>query len=76
MAGKKSALIIPFNPVEKIMKSQTALRVSDKAVIAMTEECIKFGKDISKKAWELALHAGRRTITDKDVNLASEYMKK
>lgn len=76
MAGKKSKLMIPFYPVELLMKEHSTLRVADKAVVAMTEELIKQGKKISDKAWQIALHSGRRTITDSDIRLASEQLEK
>ena len=76
MAGKKSKLLVPFYPVELLMKNQTSLRVSDKAVVSMTEELIRYGKKISDKAWQIALHTGRRTITNQDIALSHEQQKK
>ena len=73
---QKSKLIVPFAPVERIMKEATSARISTGAVEAMTEELISFGKKIGDKAWKLAQHSGRKTITGKDIKLAYEQMKR
>jgi len=73
---RKSKLIIPFAPVEELMKENTNLKVSKDAVEALTEELIYFGKKVSEKAWELAKHSGRKTIKDSDIKLAYEHLYK
>lgn len=67
---RKSELIVPFQPVEKLMKQHTTLRISVNSVKALTEELIRRGKIISTKAHDIACHSGRKTVVDKDVKLA------
>jgi DNA-binding protein len=75
MTLKKSKLDIPFAPIERLIKKETGLRVSFSAVESMTEELIYKGKKIGEKAWKIAQHSGRRTVTDKDIKLAYEQFR-
>lgn len=73
---QKSKLIIPFAPVERMMKENCNARISDSAIEAMTEELITIGKKISEKALKIAKHSGRKTIKDIDIKLAYEQLYK
>lgn len=52
------------------MREAGALRVSDDAKIALAEVLEEEAVRISREAKKLAEHAGRKTITDKDIQLA------
>jgi len=56
--------------MDKIMREAGALRVSDDAKIALAEVLEEEAVRISREAKKLAEHAGRKTITDKDIQLA------
>ena len=72
---RRSKLIIPFSPIEDLMRKSTNQKISKDSVEAMTEELIKIGKEVSSKAWLLAKHSGRKTIKDSDIKLAYEQLK-
>jgi len=56
--------------MDKIMREVGALRVSDDAKEALAEVLEQKAKEISLEAKKLAEHAGRKTITEKDIRLA------
>ena len=58
--------------MDKIMREAGALRVSDDAKAALAEALESKALDISSEAKKLAEHAGRKTVTDKDIHLANK----
>lgn len=52
------------------MRDAGALRVSDDAKAALAEELEKKALEISAEAKRFAEHAGRKTVTEKDIRLA------
>lgn len=52
------------------MREAGALRVGDDAKAALAEVLEQQALDIAAKAKQLAEHAGRKTITEKDIQLA------
>lgn len=58
--------------MDKIMREAGALRVSDNAKAALAEVLEEKALEISAEAKKLAEHAGRKTITEKDVHLATK----
>jgi len=66
--SKKSFLSL--NAMDKIIRQSTAERVSDDAKEALAEVLQEKGLEISKEAKKLAEHAGRKTVTKKDILLA------
>lgn len=60
---------IPIAPIKRILKS-TNLRVSDDAAAELEKILATFAKDIADDAAKMATHAGRKTITAKDIELA------
>ncbi len=63
---------LPIAVMEQLLKEAGCLRVSDDAKIALKEYLEKEAKKLGKKAWQLAQHAGRRTVQGEDIKLATE----
>lgn len=61
---------LSLNAMEKLLKQAGADRVSEKAKSALAKALEEKALEIGEEAKKLALHAGRKTITDKDINLA------
>ncbi|SFM85894.1 histone family protein [Methanolobus profundi] len=68
--------IIPFAPIERVIRNAGAQRVSESAGIALTEILEEFGLEISREAIKLAEHAGRKTVKAEDIALAKEMLGK
>ncbi|MBT4445809.1 histone [archaeon] len=58
--------------MDKIMRAAGAHRVSDAAKEALAEVLEKHAMEIAAEASKFAQHAGRKTVTDKDITLAAE----
>lgn len=56
--------------MDKILREGGAPRVSDKAKEALADVLQEKGIELSREATRFAEHAGRRTVIDKDVQLA------
>ncbi len=69
MANKR---FLSYNAMNKIMHEAGALRVSDEAKAALAEVLEQKALNISTIAKRLAEHAGRKTITKKDIQLAEK----
>ena len=54
------------------MRDSGAGRVSDKGAEELARILEAIGKILAKRAFALTEHAGRKTITDKDIKLAYE----
>ena len=67
MATKR---FLSLNAMDKIMRDAGAPRVSDDAKEALAQILEERGRQISAEAKRLAEHAGRKTVTDKDIRLA------
>ena len=68
--------IIPFAPIERVIRNAGAQRVSESAGIALTEILEEYGLEISREAIKLAEHAGRKTVKAEDIALAKEMLGK
>jgi len=64
--------MLPLAPIDKVMRTAGAKRISDSAKIAMAELVEDFIIKITKKAAELAAHAKRNTVKGEDVKLAGK----
>lgn len=67
--------LLPLAAMEKILKFGGAERVSDKGKVALKEVLEEFAEHLAADAVKFALHAGRKTIKEEDVKLASKSLK-
>jgi len=63
---------LSHNAMDKIMREVGAERVSDDAKIALADVLEQKARELSAKAKQFAEHAGRKTITEKDIQLAAK----
>ncbi|RAP53015.1 MAG: histone [Methanosphaera sp. SHI613] len=61
---------LPVAPMKRIIKNAGAERSSDDAAVALAEVLEEFAEEISVQAVKLAKHAGRKTVTADDIELA------
>ena len=62
--------VLSRNAMDKLLRQAGGLRVSHPAKKVLAEALEKQALEIAKEAKKYAEHAGRKTITDKDVQLA------
>lgn len=70
MPRSRKDRIIPVAPIDKLIRKAGAGRVSDKGAERLAQILEEIGEYIARRANELTTHAGRKTITDKDIELA------
>jgi len=58
--------------MDKIMREAGAVRVSDDAKAALAELLEQKAIEISAEAKRFAEHAGRKTVTEKDIRLSNK----
>lgn len=61
---------LPLAPVERLIRSQGAKRVSEESVKAFAEVLEEIAGDLAAESTALAKHAGRKTVKADDVRLA------
>jgi histone H3/H4 len=61
---------ISLNAMDKLMRKAGAIRVSEDAKQALAEALEEKALELGALAKRMAEHAGRRTVTGKDVQLA------
>ncbi len=66
----KRGNILPYEAMGRLMVKHGAGRVSYNAKIAMAEALEEYALKIDRLAARYAMHAGRVTVTDKDIELA------
>ena len=64
---------LSHNAMDKIMREAGAFRVSDNAKVTLANLLEEKALKISAEAKRLAEHAGRKTVTDKDIELADQH---
>ena len=70
MPRSRKERIIPVAPIDRLIRKAGAGRVSDKGAEKLAQILEEVGEIISKRAFEITEHTGRKTITDKDIELA------
>jgi histone H3/H4 len=76
MPRDKRTRNIPVAPLDRLIRKVGIDRVSESASTALGEILEDIGRDIAERSKEIALHAGRKTITEKDIKLAYSLWKK
>jgi len=64
--------LLSQNAMDRLLREAGALRVSDSASNALSEALEEIALTIGQEAKKFAEHAGRKTITEKDIKLASK----
>ena len=67
-----SKRLLPLAAMEKILKHAGAERVSDKAKAALKDVVEEITEKIAVNAVRLSAHAGRKTVKEGDIKLASK----
>lgn len=62
--------ILPLAAVDRIIRKAGASRVSEDAVVALSEELEEHGVKLGRQAASFAGHANRKTVTAADIKLA------
>lgn len=70
MPRSRKDRIIPVAPIDRLIRQTGADRVSDKGAERLAQILEEIGESLAQRAHELTVHAGRKTITDKDMELA------
>ena len=70
MPRSRKERIIPVAPVDRLIRKAGAGRVSDKGAERLAQILEEVGENIARNAYEITENAGRKTITDKDLELA------
>jgi len=67
---------LPLAPIDRLIRKAGAYRVSEEATAALRKILEEIAIEISREAIELAHHAGRKTIIDDDIELATKRIQK
>ena len=75
MPRSKKDRIIPVAPVDRLIRKTGSDRVSDKAAERLALILEEVGELLARRASEITEHTGRKTISDKDIELAYKQWK-
>ena len=70
MPRSKTGRIIPVAPVDRLIRKTGSDRVSDKAAERLAQILEEVGEQLARRASEITEHTGRKTISDRDIDLA------
>jgi len=65
---------LPLAPIDRLIRKAGAERVSEEAAKALRDILEEKAIEIAKRANDLALHAGRKTIKVEDIKLAAKQI--
>lgn len=63
---------IALAPVDRIIRKAGAERVSEDAARELARLLEEYGEEVAREAWNLARHAGRKTVHAEDIRLAAQ----
>ena len=66
--------VFAWSPVRKLMKDNGAEMVAREAVDALIDYLETVARGVTSKALEMTRHAGRKKLTQNDMNLAMKLM--
>lgn len=75
MPRSKKDRIIPVAPIDRLIRKTGSDRVSDKAAERLALILEEVGELLARRASEITEHTGRKTISDKDIELAYKQWK-
>ncbi len=64
--------VLPLAPIDRIIRNAGAQRVSEDARQTLRDAAEEFASKVSRRAVELARHAGRKTVMETDIKLAAK----
>ena len=70
MPRSRKERIIPVAPIDRLIRKAGAGRVSDKGAEKLAQILEEVGETLARRAFEITEHTGRKTITDKNIELA------
>jgi histone H3/H4 len=76
MPRSRKDRIIPVAPVDRLIRKAGGGRVSDTGAERLAQILEEIGVDLAKRASELTELANRKTITEKDVDLAYRHWRR
>ncbi|MHA1410688.1 MAG: histone family protein [Candidatus Odinarchaeia archaeon] len=76
MPKERSERVIPLAPLDRLIRKAKVERVSEKAASALGKILEDIGLEIARRAGELAVHANRKTVTGRDIELAYNQWKR
>ncbi len=76
MPRSRDDRIIPVAPIDRLIRKAGAGRVSDKGAERLAKILEDVGIYIARRAFEITEHTRRKTITDKDIDLAYKQWNK
>ena len=76
MPRSRKDRIIPVAPVDRLIRRAGGGRVSDDGAERLAQILEEIGTELAKRAFELTELSARKTITDKDVELAYKHWRR
>ena len=70
MPRSRKNRIIPLAPINRLIRKAGAGRVSARGTDRLAQILEEVGECLARRAHEITKHTGRKTVTDKDIDLA------
>ncbi|ASI99810.1 archaeal histone HpkA [Thermococcus celer] len=61
---------LPIAPIDRLIRKAGAERVSEEAAKVLAEYLEEYAIELSRRAKDYAMHAGRKTVKAEDIKLA------